>query len=531
MNFRELVMQKVKDLSQTPINLLLNISREMTSTLDLHTVLEHVLMLSTGSIGVERASLIVLDDQMKPIDGAIIVNGNIIAHKADQLWATVENGLAGWVLREGKPALISDTSQDPRWLRRKDDAPEKSGPKSAVCLPLTQRSSLVGVLTIVHPQPGYFSQEDFELLQGVADLAGTAVGNSRLFESLQSANRRYRELFDDSIDPIFITDMEGEILEANRQASGITGFQPVELIGRSLFDLQNRDKSVIMEEQAHLSAGMAISFESSMVLRNGSMMPVIVHIRRENIDGTEMMQWLFRDISERKELDRLRDDLAAMIYHDLRSPLANVISSLDIMLASQPDPSTSANSLIQIAYRSAERMQRLISALLDISRLEAGQSILKQKITEARLIINEAIDIVKPNLDSKQQVVSVVLPEESIFLYIDVDMLRRVIINLVENANKFTPTGGAIQLGCLQNDDHVELWVRDSGPGIPKEGMKTIFDKYVRLQTTNVPKGLGLGLAFCRLAVEAHGGKIWVESAQGRGSRFVMTLPLAKETL
>jgi len=524
-------MEKVQQTSRNPITLLLDISRELTSALDLHTVLERVLILSTGSIGVERASLIVLDDHKKPIDAALIVDGNIIAHKVDQLWATVESGLAGWVLREGKAALISDTSRDTRWLRRKDDSPKNSGAKSAACLPLFQRNALVGVLTIVHPHPDFFTQEDFTLLQGVADLAGSAIGNSRLFESLQSANRRFRELFDDSIDPIFITDMEGEILDANRQASGITGYQPVELIGRSLFDLQTRDKSVIIEEQKHLSAGMVVSFESSMVLRNRTKMPVKVHIRRENIDGSEMMQWLFRDVSERVELDRLRDDLAAMIYHDLRSPLANVISSLDIMLATDPTPNSPDHELIQIAYRSAERMQRLISALLDISRLEAGQSILKHKISEARTLINEAIEIVRPNLESKKQTVAVVLPEEPVFLYIDVDMLRRVIINLTENANKFTPIGGVIQLGCIQHEDHVELWVKDSGPGIPAESTISIFDKYVRLQKTNAPKGFGLGLAFCRLAVEAHGGKIWVETALGHGSRFVLTLPLAKETL
>jgi signal transduction histidine kinase len=176
-------------------------------------------------------------------------------------------------------------------------------------------------------------------------------------------------------------------------------------------------------------------------------------------------------------------------------------------------------------------MQRLISALLDISRLEAGQSILKPQIAEARNLLQEAVDVVKPNIESKMQTTSLVLPNESIFLYIDVDMIRRVIINLTENANKYTPNGGAIQLGCILNDDHAELWVRDSGPGIPAESARTIFDKYVRLQTENAPKGLGLGLAFCRLAVEAHGGKIWVESNRGQGSRFVMTLPLAKETL
>jgi two-component system, NtrC family, sensor histidine kinase KinB len=524
-------MEHIQESSTSPVNLLLEISRELTAAIDLHTVLERVLVVSAGSIGAERASLIVLDDRKQPIDGALLVEGKIMSNRSDQLWATVQNGLAGWVLKEGKSVLISDTSKDKRWLRRQDDSPEKSGSKSAVCLPLKQRDSLVGILTIVHPQPDFFTETEFDVLQGVAGLCGTAIGNARMFNSLQAANRRYRELFDDSIDPIFITDMDGEILEANRQASGMTGYQPVELIGRSLFDLQTRDRSVIQEEQSHLSTGMVVKFESKMVLRNGSQLPMMVNIRRENIDGVDMMQWMFRDLSERKELDRLRDDLSAMIYHDLRSPLANVISSLDIMLASQQDLTSSTATLIQIAYRSAERMQRLISALLDISRLEAGQSILKPKITEVRSLLQEAVDVVKPNLETKKQVTKVVLPEEPIFLYIDVDMIRRVLINLIENANKFTPNGGTIELGCTQNDDQVELWVRDSGPGIPPEYAKSIFDKYVRLQNDNAPKGLGLGLAFCRLAIEAHGGKIWVESTRGKGSRFAMTLPLAKETI
>src|SRR5512133_1356193 len=143
-------MDKIQTPDQTPVKLLLEISRELTADLDLHTVLERVLVLSTESIGVERASLIVLDDRKKPIDASIIVDGKIISHRTDQLWATVESGLAGWVLKEGKTVLIQDTSRDPRWLRRQDDSPENSGPKSAVCLPLKQRDSLVGILTIVH---------------------------------------------------------------------------------------------------------------------------------------------------------------------------------------------------------------------------------------------------------------------------------------------------------------------------------------------------------------------------------------------
>ena len=100
-------MEQTPPSTQSPVNLLLDISRELTAAIDLHTVLERVLILSTGSIGVERASLIVLDDRKKPIDAAIMVEGKIMSHQYDQLWATVESGLAGWVLKEGKPVLYS----------------------------------------------------------------------------------------------------------------------------------------------------------------------------------------------------------------------------------------------------------------------------------------------------------------------------------------------------------------------------------------------------------------------------------------
>ena len=108
---------------------------------------------------------------------------------------------------------------------------------------------------------------------------------------------------------------------------------------------------------------------------------------------------------------------------------------------------------------------------------------------------------------------------------IDLDMIRRVLINLIENASKFTSEGGSILIAVSKKDKNVLIRIEDNGPGIPADSLERIFNKYTRLQRENMPKGLGLGLAFCKLAVEAHGGKIWVESQENKGSKFIFSIP------
>jgi two-component system sensor histidine kinase KdpD len=107
-------------------------------------------------------------------------------------------------------------------------------------------------------------------------------------------------------------------------------------------------------------------------------------------------------------------------------------------------------------------------------------------------------------------------------------MIRRVLSNLLENAVKFTPPGGTISVGAAEDGEFIRIWVQDSGTGIPEGERERIFDKYTRLKEKESPKGFGLGLAYCRLAVEGHSGRIWVEGQQGEGARFCFTLPKAK---
>lgn len=516
------------DRANSSLELLYRIGRQLVSSLDLQTVLEQVLTLSTENLGAERGMLIVLDELQRPAQAAIVLDHQLIPYTMDQLRGVIDQGLAGWVLRNRQPALIPDTSQDERWVHRPDDEVDRSGPKSALCIPLLTRDQLVGVITLVHRVPGFFKAAHLELLQAIGDQAGTAIYNARLYDSLQAVTLRYRELFENSIDPILITDYRGKVLEVNRQALRMAGDAGSGFIGASILGLHEPDWEKLGENFSALQNGEMVSYESTFRLPGSQPVPVEIYVYKVHLKDEDDLQWTVRDITARKELDHMRIDLSAMIYHDLRSPLSNIISSLDMLEGFLPvEETTTLRTIFGIASRSTERMQRLISSLLDINRLEAGQPITNRKAIEVNGLVFGALDAIQPTLEGKQQVVETKLPPPGTLISADEDMIRRVLINLLDNATKFSPMKGKIGVTVESLESEVRFCVRDSGLGIPADAIEIVFEKYRRLAPDGTPKGFGLGLAFCRLAVQAHGGRIWVESEPGNGSRFYFTLPAA----
>ncbi len=253
-----------------------------------------------------------------------------------------------------------------------------------------------------------------------------------------------------------------------------------------------------------------------------------MHARRVEFEETDSIQWIMRDITERKDLDGLRDDLTSMIYHDLRSPLANIVSSLDVIATLVPEKEReTVLSILKIAESSTDRIQRLVNSLLDVSKLESGQPVVDQKVVDSMALIREAAEDVKPVVMGRRQNFKVNLPEMLPSIWVDGDMARRVLINLLENSSKFTPTEGLLEVGARAEGDWLHVWVKDNGPGIPPADQERIFDKFTRLRGKGKTSGLGIGLAFCRLAVQGHGGQIWVASEMGQGATFHFTFPVA----
>lgn len=517
-------MPIIEDRSQ--LEILYNVSRQLAASLDLHEVLARVLLLSTGNLAAERASLVVLGSAGKPRDAVILYKGGLSSASRETINAVMRSGLAGWVVRHRQPVILENTRADKRWLARPYEKGVESEPKSALCLPVNARERIVGVLTIVHPQPGYFTEAHLKLQQAIADLAGIAIHNAQLYEDAENNRILYRKLFEGSPDPIFITTLDGKIIDCNRQAALRSGLKRRSLLTSSITSLDPLATNVLARTGAGSKRSKSAIYESTLRIKEHQVLPVEVSTAPVAYRDHDCLQWIFRDISARRDLEALRDNLTAMIYHDLRSPLANIISGLELLSETLPPGSDhSSQQLLQIAGRSSAHMQRLVSSLLDINRLESGEELTRLEPLQLEKLLNESVEIISPLERSKQLVVVKQLPGEVPEIKADEDMIRRVIINLLENAARYSPPHSRVVIGINVLANEIIVFVEDQGTGIPEDARERIFEKYVRLGVDNASRGLGLGLAFCRLAVQAHGGKIWVENVHKSGSRFMFSLP------
>jgi signal transduction histidine kinase len=238
----------------------------------------------------------------------------------------------------------------------------------------------------------------------------------------------------------------------------------------------------------------------------------------------------FYEVSKRlQDQEHLRDALIEFLVHDLRSPLTNIISGLETLLVSTEDNLTPEDrELIEMALIGAHRLLTMVNSILDLRKLEEGKFPLYLKEFEPREAVGEAIRQVQ--LWARQSNINLQVefepnvPEKMIA---DRWVLIRILVNLLSNALKYTPSGGTIKVRVFMDDGWVHFSVADQGPGIPKEYLDRIFDRFVQVEArkAGAAVGTGLGLTFCKLAVEAHGGRIWIESEVGKGTTVHFVLP------
>ena len=499
-------------------------ARVVTASLNLDEVLQRILEQTWQSMRLEAASLALI----RPGSGELEFRAarGKGAESVVRIRLKAGQGLVGWVVEHGEPVVVPDTAADPRFSPEVD---QRIGfaTRAVACAPIRVQEQTIGALEAINPERGDFPPDQMELLTGIAGLAGTAIAHAQLFADTQAARQRYAGLFEDSIDSILISDLASIITEANHSAEEFLGYPRQELLGRSVLSLHVPDNpDRLPQDLSSLTSGQTLSYNGRATHRLGHPLPIEVYIKRIDIGSLPFLQWILRDVSERQALDELRADLTSMIFHDLRSPLGNVISSLEVLQTTLVREDEAPRAVLSIALRSSRRLLRLVESLLDLGRLENGQAVLHKTPSSLGALIVEAVEEVLPIAEAKGHVVRFELASDLPPVEMDVDMIRRVVINLLENAIKYTRSEGQLTVSARQDGDHVVVGVKDTGPGIAPRDHGRIFERFARLQRGDSAKGLGLGLAFCRLAVEAHGGGISVDSDIGRGATFSFSLPL-----
>lgn len=236
------------------------------------------------------------------------------------------------------------------------------------------------------------------------------------------------------------------------------------------------------------------------------------------------------ELAHVKELEKLRDNLTHMIVHDMRSPLTVVSGSLELLHPELVEKAPSAAGLCQASMGAARELIAMCNGLLDISRLEAGQMPINPEPCDLRSIAPEAATSTKAQADSQGVTIHVEGPPLPVTA--DKRIFHRVLVNLLTNAIKHTPRGGRITIRTSLSVTGARIEVQDTGRGIPREYHEKIFEKFGQVQAWQKAQkhSSGLGLTFCKLAVQAHGGMIGVDSEEGKGSTFWFTMPLVQPT-
>jgi len=516
----------MNDIAYQKLLFLYEVTRELTANLEIPELLTRLLDMAINYSNAIRGSIIITNETGNPIHAVVYYDNKVNIEDPKQMGNFLDKGLAGWVYQNCEAALISNTDEDERWVQN-PNYPQSS--MSSISLPLMMGSEILGVMTITHPQQNAFTEEHLDLMQALTGQASVAVMNERLFEESKKRTQHFRDLFEDSLTPVFITDWEGRVIRANKQAEKMTGYSQQMLETMNIRDFHEiSDK--LGADLSNVIKGNSVMYQSSLTDSKENQYHVEAAVRRVLISDREQIQWVMLDVTEQKKMELLKEDLLQMIIHDMRSPIANMVSSMALV---RTFPEISENdtlmSIIEMADRSTGRVQRLADSLLDMARMEAGEQIGFFEQIQLKELVNEVIQLLEPIIAKYDQRVEFEIQDEELAVYIDEEMIKRVVINLMENAMKFSPQDSVIKVGFAKIDGEGRLWIEDHGPGIDAEMREVIFDKFIQGDKIDYKgrKGMGIGLSYVKLAVENHGGKVWVESDGEKGSKFIFSMPLS----
>ena len=506
-------------------------SQVLTATLALDDVLRSLMSQVRDYFQVEAASVALVEEESG--DAVFRVAVGKAAEDVIGLRMGPGEGIVGWVVQTGQPELVPIAHSDERFYTGIDDETDFYA-LTMLAIPIKVGQRTIGVIEVFNPAAEAFDDGAQRLLLAVADIAAIAIRNAALYERAKRAERRYESLFDESIDPIIVMDVEGRILNLNQRVVELLNCPREQLYGADFCDVVGMGpeecRTVIQQirEGQLFRVEMNFSMQTTSDSVENELRTLETTMSRVEYDGREAIQWMGHDISEQVALERMRENLTYMIVHDLRNPLGNMMSSMQMIhdAFTERDQTVPLLQLMGIAMRSGNKLHRLIDSLLDLGRMESGEAELHKTLTSPKELIQEAVEQVQPLVLSRGQTLTTQIATDLPNVLADGGLILRVLTNLMDNAIKFTSYDGRISIGAEHNAVQVQFSVTDTGLGIPIESRLRIFDCFARLKGAEGVKGTGIGLAFCKLAVEAHAGRIWVESKEGHGATFYFTLPL-----
>ena len=391
---------------------------------------------------------------------------------------------------------------------------------SAVVVPMFGRHSLLGILVLTNEQTKYFTLDHLLLLQAITSQASIALENAQLYNIVSREQQQLAAVLQNAADAILVFDAEYRLTLVNPTA-------------QKLFTDYETNLGQTLEAGAGYDSFLALLNQTQDTNASFAGEVVWPDQRVFSASATPLEQGgcvvILHDVTRFKELERVKDEFIAIASHDLRNPITSIKGFGHLIKQAGP-LNDNQTEFVERIQNSTETMSELVENLLDLAKMDLGEEPAFE-ILDATRLLTDIADEFKPQAEAKGLWLTLGKTGTSSHVRGDALQIRQALRNLIGNAVKYTPEGGRISLSSENQPGQVCLHIRDNGYGIPASDLPHIFDRFYRVRNNGHDdvKGNGLGLAIVKMIAEEHGGSVAVESAQGEGTCFSLTLPLVAE--
>ncbi|MCL4545302.1 MAG: PAS domain S-box protein [Chloroflexi bacterium] len=429
-----------------------------------------------------------------------------------------------WVAAQLRAAEQGGRHEDESWLMRRDGT--RFYANTVITVLRDERAQLRGFAVVARDMTAQrrADEERTRLLQ-------------REQLARQAAERLAAEreaMLNHIADGVITADSQGRVTYSNVAARRLLGRVPLGVSQESVVrDAPDGDSDVLAPLRKASEAGIAALNEELTVQRHDGTLTVLQSSAApvQTEDGQRLGAVMtLHDVTAAREVEREKDEFLANVSHDLRTPLGAIRMSIGALLANEPPELVNKLHRLLINIDAAsERMAKLVDDLLELSRLQAGRVQLRVDRCDLRSVVRHTLRTIEPLCEARRQRIVSELPPRSVWVTIDRERIERAVVNLLSNAQKYGRDGGTVTVSLHTHEEQVELAVSDDGEGIAPADCERIFDRFYRAPGAQPNQGSGLGLPIARGMVELHGGTLSVESTLGKGSTFLLRLPLEKK--
>jgi len=506
-----------------------DISFALTSTLSLQKIYEQLIDPVRRTLIVETISVGLID----PTSGDITFVQTLLGPLFEDLppiRIKKGQGIAGWVAEQKQAVIINDVYADQRFFARVD---RQSGfrTNSMVCIPLQVEERMIGVLQAINKKSGDFNEHDLRLLQAIGGPLAAAIENARLHSDVIAEKRRVETIINSMSEGLLTINADGLITRTNDALLTLLNAEDKALIGQpATAAIRLRSSSLEAIGQDVLAAEHEFpQLATDLYQPDGETVPVLISGASvlDDMGKVREIIFVFSDLRQIREVERMRDDFFHGIIHELRTPLATILMYARLLREGKAPEKEKADRFLGVIERESDRLQKMVRQMLQVAKLEARELQRSPESVDLNPLFDEMLPPLADQATEKGLAFSQRIEPNLPHVQGHRDTFYLIFKNLIDNATKFTMSG-TIRVDAFHKAGWVHVVVKDQGIGIPKESLPNLFGRFFRAQTA-VERGIagtGLGLYMVKESVEHYRGTIDVSSIEGKGTTFTVRFPI-----